>query len=206
MEWMGYLAAVLVFGTFAMRTMLPLRWMAIASNGAFLGYAIPLHLWPIAVLHGLLLPLNIARLIQIKRMLTRLRTAQTHDIDVRHFMAQLKLRQHSPGMVLFNKGDKADGAYYIVSGEVEIPERGVRLGPGQFFGEIGVFASSRVRTGSAHCVSAVTLYRIDESDLIAAFYQSPTLAFTLVRLIVDRMGENLVQMEQAKPAPTGGTR
>lgn len=202
---MGYIAAILVFATFAMRTMLPLRWMAIASNVAFLGYALPLQLWPIVVLHGLLLPMNIARLVQIKRMLAQLRAAHAHEIDVRQFMAQLKLRQHPPGMVLFNKGDKADGAYYIVSGEVEIPERGVRLGAGQFFGEVGVLGSSRVRTGSAHCISAVTLYRIDESDLIAAFYQSPTLAFTLVRLIVDRMGANLTQMEQASPVPVGPT-
>jgi CRP/FNR family transcriptional regulator, cyclic AMP receptor protein len=201
MEWIGYFAALLVFCTFAMRTMLPLRWTAVASNVAFLGYAVPLGLWPIVILHGLLLPLNIMRLIQIKRMLARLRAASAQDIDMRQFMARLQLREHPAGAVLFRKGDAADCAYYIDSGDVEIPERNVRMGAGQFFGEIGVFSPSRVRTGSAVCVSAVTLYRIDESDLVAAFYQSPALAFSLVRMIVHRMGENLAQAESALASP-----
>ncbi len=81
------------------------------------------------------------------------------------------------------------------------PERNVRLGSGQFFGGIGVFPPSRVRTGSAVCVSAVTLYRIDKSDLVAAFYQSPALAFSLGRMIVHRMEENLAQVESALPVP-----
>jgi hypothetical protein len=37
-ESLGYLAAILVFCAFYMRTMLPLRWIAIASNMAFLAY------------------------------------------------------------------------------------------------------------------------------------------------------------------------
>ena len=37
-EPLGYLASTLVFATFWMRTMLPLRLVAIASNVAFAGY------------------------------------------------------------------------------------------------------------------------------------------------------------------------
>jgi CRP/FNR family cyclic AMP-dependent transcriptional regulator len=210
MEWMGYLAAVLVFCTFYMRTMPPLRWMAVASNVAFLGYAVPLHLWPIVILHGLLLPLNCLRLRQLYRMLANLRAATTQTIDVTQFLAHLTHHQHPAGAVLFSKGEPADCAYYIANGEVEIPERQIRLGAGQFFGEIGVFGSSGTRTGSAVCASGVTLYRISERDLISAFYQSPALAFALVQLIVDRLGDNLQRAEQgvAKadgtlPAPGG---
>lgn len=201
MQWMGYVAAVLVFCTFYMRTMLPLRWMAIASNVGFLAYAIPLGLLPIIILHGLLLPLNVFRLIQINRMLKHVRTASAQQINVAQFMAHLTLRKHPAGTTLFRKGDEGDYAYYIASGEVEFPELGVRRGTGAFFGEIGVFASTRVRTASAVCASDVTLYRIGERDLVVAFYQSPALAFALVRMIADRVGENL---ERIRPGTEGG--
>jgi hypothetical protein len=211
MEWMGYVAAALVFCTFYMRTMLPLRWMAIASNVAFLTYAAPLHLWPIVILHGLLLPLNALRLRQLYRLLSNLRAARAQDIDVTQFLAHLAHREHAAGTVLFRAGDAGDCAYYIASGEVEIPERHTRLRAGQFFGEVGVFASHGKRTASAVCISAVTLYCIYERDLVAAFYQSPALAFALVRLIADRMGENLQLAERAlasagAPLPPASTR
>src|SRR5580658_7230468 len=116
MDWMGYIAAALVFCTFYMRTMLPLRWMAIASNVAFLAYAIPLQLWPIVILHGLLLPLNAYRLRQLYRMLANLRGASTQTIEVTQFLAHLMHRQHPAGTVLFSKGEPGDCAYYIASG------------------------------------------------------------------------------------------
>lgn len=53
----GFIAAGLVFSSFCMKTMIPLRSAALASNVAFLAYSVPLGLWPIAILHGALLPL-----------------------------------------------------------------------------------------------------------------------------------------------------
>jgi CRP/FNR family transcriptional regulator, cyclic AMP receptor protein len=197
MEWIGYLAATLVFCTFAMRTMVPLRVVAIGSNVAFVAYAAPLHLWPIVILHGLLLPMNVLRLREIRRMLALLRVAKTQAIDVAPLLAQVEKRRYTAGATLFRKGDAADCAYYVVSGEVEFPERHARLGPGHFFGEVGVFASRGVRTSSAQCVADTTLYRIRESDLVTAFYRSPPLAFALVRLIADRMGDNLELADEA---------
>jgi CRP/FNR family transcriptional regulator, cyclic AMP receptor protein len=69
-EWfrdgLGLLAGILVLCTFVMTSMRHLRATAIASNLAFLGYALQLGLWPIIILHGLLLPLNVWRLAQIE--------------------------------------------------------------------------------------------------------------------------------------------
>jgi hypothetical protein len=62
-EVAGYIASSLVFLTFYMRRMVPLRLVALCSNVAFLTYAIALHLAPIAILHGALIPVNIIRLI-----------------------------------------------------------------------------------------------------------------------------------------------
>ncbi|MGY4624782.1 hypothetical protein [Bradyrhizobium sp. USDA 4486] len=62
-EVAGYIASSLVFLTFYMRRMVPLRLVALCSNVAFLTYACALHLAPIAILHGALIPVNIVRLI-----------------------------------------------------------------------------------------------------------------------------------------------
>lgn len=62
-EVAGYVASSLVFLTFYMRRMVPLRLVALCSNVAFLTYAFALHLAPIAILHGALIPVNIVRLI-----------------------------------------------------------------------------------------------------------------------------------------------
>ncbi len=61
-DGLGYLAATLVLATFCAKTMIPLRALAIASNIAFISYAMFAHLWPILLLHAIMLPLNAARL------------------------------------------------------------------------------------------------------------------------------------------------
>lgn len=65
----GYVAASLVGVTFYMKSMVQLRSFAIASNVCFILYAY-LHvpqLYPVLLLHLCLLPLNIKRLLELKR-------------------------------------------------------------------------------------------------------------------------------------------
>jgi hypothetical protein len=60
----GYTACGLVLVTFTMKSMRPLRLVAILSNVAFIDYAYGEHIMPILILHSILLPLNIVRLAQ----------------------------------------------------------------------------------------------------------------------------------------------
>lgn len=62
----GYLASALVLATFSMKEMRWLRLTAMSSNCAFIFYAIIAHLQPILVLHCILLPVNVFRLMQIQ--------------------------------------------------------------------------------------------------------------------------------------------
>ena len=64
---LGYIASLLVLATFCMRGMAPLRLMAIASNVAFIAYAVLAGVGPVLLLHALLLPLNVHRLLQALR-------------------------------------------------------------------------------------------------------------------------------------------
>jgi len=62
----GYVASALVLATFSMKSMRGLRVVAIASNVAFILYALVADLHPILMLHATLLPLNIVRLAQMQ--------------------------------------------------------------------------------------------------------------------------------------------
>jgi hypothetical protein len=61
----GYLASLLVFGSFLSPSMAPLRVLAILSNVAFIAYALKCWLPPVLCLHAALLPVNVFRLIQL---------------------------------------------------------------------------------------------------------------------------------------------
>jgi hypothetical protein len=61
-DGLGYLAAALVLATFTAKNMASLRALAIGSNLAFIAYGFAAALWPILLLHLIMLPLNLLRL------------------------------------------------------------------------------------------------------------------------------------------------
>ncbi len=63
----GYFASALVLATFCMKSMWWLRATALASNCAFIFYASVTDMRPILILHSILLPVNVCRMIQLKR-------------------------------------------------------------------------------------------------------------------------------------------
>lgn len=199
---LGYVAAALVFGSFYMRTMVPLRCVAMASNVAFLTYGLWLQIWPVAVLHAILLPLNTIRLLQLRQMLRRIRVARSTVVNVEQLLPFLVRERHASGSQLFGKGEPGDCAFYIAAGAVEFPELDVRRGSGEIFGEVAIFAPENRRTATAICVGETDLYRIDEHDLVVAFHQSPALAYALLRLVTTRLLQNIAALEaQRASAP-----
>jgi len=70
-DWLGYLAAMLVFGSFYAKTVVALRLVAITSNMAFIAYAVAKGLYPVLILHAVLLPLNCVRLAQLRAIARR---------------------------------------------------------------------------------------------------------------------------------------
>src|SRR5580698_6949397 len=63
----GYVASALVLATFCAKSMQLLRVTAIASNVAFVSYAMIANLRPVFILHCILLPVNIFRASQVYR-------------------------------------------------------------------------------------------------------------------------------------------
>jgi hypothetical protein len=71
MSWIdavGYTAALAVLGSFCMSTIVPLRILAIISNVLFGLYAVLAHLYPVFLLHSILLPINIFKLARMGRL------------------------------------------------------------------------------------------------------------------------------------------
>ena len=75
----GYLASALVLLTFCMSTMLRLRAVAICSNLAFVGYGLGEEVYPVLILHLILLPLNVWLLVQMTLLLRKAKLAAATD-------------------------------------------------------------------------------------------------------------------------------
>jgi hypothetical protein len=86
---LGYAASSAVLASFLMRSMVPLRLVAILSNMLFLSYGYLADIHPVFLLHAALLPINLVRLAthQDGAVLNRLRQISFAPAaaGVRHF-------------------------------------------------------------------------------------------------------------------------
>ena len=106
-EIAGYLAAVLVFLTFYMKTMIPLRIIGICSNCMFIIYGSLDGLYPVLVLHLILLPLNGLRLREMLRLTQQVRRAAQGDLNMDWLKPFTSTHWARSGDVLFRKGKTA---------------------------------------------------------------------------------------------------
>ena len=65
MRWLdllGFAAALAVLAGFCMNSIRPLRRLALASNVLFVLYGLLAHIYPVFVLHMILMPINLVKL------------------------------------------------------------------------------------------------------------------------------------------------
>jgi hypothetical protein len=198
-EAAGYVASLLVFCTFYMKTMIPLRAVAIGSNVAFLAYGLLGGLYPVVALHAALLPLNAARLLQMRRLIRRVREAAAGDLTMDWLMPFMARRRFPPGHVLFRAGDQADLLYVVLQGSIRLTELDVVLGPGRLMGEIGVLSPHGLRTATAVCEGDVELGFISSDKVRELYYQNPTFGFYLIQLVIRRLLENVDRRPGGRP-------
>lgn len=190
MQFVAWIASMLVFLSFFMKTIVPLRTMAIASNVMFISYALMgLHfgvfdkVLPILILHLALLPLNILRLRQIKATIRSIQEATGKHQSLEFLVPYMTKETISKGDVIFSKGDPANRVYLIRSGQVLLQEVGKSLPAGEFFGEVGVFSTDGVRTMTAVCAEDCELFSISKEKVIELFYQDPGFGFFITRAL-----------------------
>src|SRR4051794_13736569 len=115
------------------------------------------------LMHGVLLPMNCVRLVEMTRLTRRMRAA-TRSADRSNLWLRLYMKQsrRRAGDILFRQGDIAEHLYILVEGRVEYPENGASNGPGDMFGEIAFFAPERKRTLTARCAEDCVLLSINQ--------------------------------------------
>lgn len=195
-EASGYFAALLVFLTFYTRTMLPLRYLAILSNVAFIVYAALAQLNPILVLHTLLLPLNIFRLWQLNRLIADVSRASEEDFSIEWLLPHMRPLKAARGEFLFRKGDPADSMYYLVRGGIVLPEVAVKIDPGGMIGEIGLFSPKARRTSSARCTADCEMLTISGRKVLDLYFQNPRFGIYLLRLITGRLIRDVERLKE----------
>jgi CRP/FNR family transcriptional regulator, cyclic AMP receptor protein len=201
-EVLGWIAAILTLLAYSMRTMLPLRVIAIAANLFFIAYGALAQVYPNLVLHLLLLPFNIYRLAEILRMTRRVRRARSGEFDVRWISQLLPARGFADGDILFRKGDPPDNLYYLVSGRIRLAETDMTLEAGAVFGEIAFFSDAKERTLTAVCDGPCQIVMIDEGSFMQLYYQNPAFGMYIVRLISRRLLDGMSRSPDAY-APLG---
>jgi CRP-like cAMP-binding protein len=183
-ELFGYAASLLVFVAFYMRGMVPLRVVAIASNIAFITYAWIDGLMPILVLHGALLPLNLLRLLQLRRLEHNVERAVEDERSIELLLPLMRRVTIRSAEMLCGGRCVSDELYYIVKGTLYLPEVKKEIGPGFWFGEIALFSHSGRTTVRAIAKTECVAMVLTGKAALAALVQQPQLGIPLLRVVM----------------------
>ena len=191
------LAALLIIVSSFVKTMVPLRCLAVGGNLGFLFYGLVFSSPVMALMHATLLPLNIYRAVEMVRLTRRVRAAAAEsDSSGLWLKPYMRSRRLKAGDVLFRKGDVADHLYLLVEGRIEFIEIGATMDPGELFGEIAFFAPDRRRTLTARCITDCLVLGVDEATFRQLYFQNPAFGFHVVSLIAGRLGADRRRLEQ----------
>ena len=190
-DMVGWAASAAVLATFCMNTMMPLRVIAIISNVLFCTFGAVAHIFPVLILHAILLPVNVVRLVQIRRLVHGTQAADSIDLSIQSLLPFMSHRTFKAGDILVRKGDEADRMFYLMRGNVEIREIGKVVGPGTLVGEIGVFARNRTRMATVVCSTDCEVYELSEVKAKELYFQNPSFGYAVLQIIIGRLLENM---------------
>jgi CRP/FNR family cyclic AMP-dependent transcriptional regulator len=192
----GLLGVVLSLASFVMKRMLPLRLLAIGANIFFIAFAIallatgggdPKAPLPGLLLNAILLPVNARRAWEISKLTREIIRAKRDSPVSEWLLPHMRRRQFKAGDVLFRKGDAADTLVYLASGELLLEELGQRMEPGALLGEIGLLSPGKARTQTVVARTSGEIYEMTDETLFQLYYQNPKLGFYIMRLITQRL-------------------
>jgi len=190
-------AGVLVLVSSFVKTMIPLRFLAVGGNLGFLIYGAIHPSVVMMLLHGALLPINIFRALEMVRLTRRVRAAAAEgDLSGVWLKPYMRKKRLKAGRVLFRQGDAADHLYFLAEGRIEFVEIGETMEAGRLFGEIAFFAPDKRRTLTARCTTDCTMLRIDEATFKQLYYQNPEFGFEVVTLVAGRLTADRKRLEQ----------
>jgi hypothetical protein len=202
-DGLGYLASLTVLATFCMGTMMPLRYTALASNVLFAAFGYFAGIYPVLILHAVLFPVNLTRLVQIHRLVGKVQSAASIDQFIGSLLPFMNVRRAKAGEVLARKGERADHVYYLAEGEFELEELGKTISRGSMIGEIGIFAPNQERMATITCKSDCYFYEMSGSRVKELYFQHPAFAYAVLQMVIVRLLENLENQENARATSAG---
>jgi hypothetical protein len=194
-EAIGWLGAALAITGSAMKTIIPLRMLGIATNFVGLTYAVLMGLYPGMVVNLILLPLNTVRLVQMLRLIRKVKRAANSDLSMGWLKPFMSRRVVKEGEVLFAKGDAAKCMFYTLTGRFRLRESGIEIPKGQVVGELGFLAPDNCRTQTLECIEAGEVLTISYDELRQLYFQNPEFGFYFLRLTSERLFQNMARME-----------
>jgi voltage-gated potassium channel len=101
----------------------------------------------------------------------------------------LRAQLVEPGEVIIREGEHAHSMYFIAAGEVEVSlgKKKLKLGEGQFFGEIAVIKNER-RSGTVTAVGRTNLLVLSAQDLHALMKRDGRIAERIKDVVEKRTG------------------
>jgi voltage-gated potassium channel len=107
-------------------------------------------------------------------------------------MTMLRAQKVGSGTIIARRGEAAHSMYLIADGEVEVKLRHkhLRLGAGQFFGEIAALRRTR-RSATVTAVAPTRLLVLDALDLHALMDRQPALAARIEKAAREKLGHSL---------------
>lgn len=197
----GFIGAALMVASYLMKSMLPLRIVALAANFFLVIYAVQGGSWPTVALYLAMIPINIKKVVQIRKLIRAIENAKADSPVGEWLLPHMTRRQAKAGEVLWNQGDKADGIVYVETGRLRLPEYDKTLGHGTLVGEIGLFAPDNRRTRTIVCDTDCTLYSLSADGMAQLYYQNPKLGWHVMRLIVARLMNDVEQARHSVLPP-----
>jgi voltage-gated potassium channel len=113
-------------------------------------------------------------------------------LQIADVMRILRAQKVDKGTIIARRGEPAHSMYLIVDGEVEIKlrHRPVRLGSGDFFGEVAALKQSR-RSATIVALRPTRLLALDSSDLRSLMDREPQIATLIWDAARSRLGSEL---------------
>ena len=102
--------------------------------------------------------------------------------------AELRAAQ---GQVLALEGDAGAGMFVLCEGNVDVELRSgrLRLGPGDFFGELALLVDDGARVARVRATTPVRCISIPRDDFLALVETEPSFALHMLRELARRLAE-----------------
>jgi voltage-gated potassium channel len=109
--------------------------------------------------------------------------------DIADILRLLRAQVCEAGRIIVRRGEPATCMYFIAAGEVEVelPKERVKLGVGQFFGEIALLRRSN-RSATVMAVSRTNLLALDAHDFHSLMEREPRIADHINEVARSRIG------------------